>query len=51
MHVNRKNTIYGPLRAQNKTKERDFVNLIIIQYIPVNIMLFSCKETEIAMYK
>jgi len=41
----------GPLRTQNKIKEGDFVNLIIIQYIPVNTMLFSSKQIEIAMYK
>jgi len=34
-----------------KNKVGDFVNLIIIQYIPINTMLFPCKQIEIAMYK
>jgi len=37
----------GALRTQNKIKGGNFVNLIIIQYIPVNIMLFPCKQIEI----
>jgi len=52
MHVHRKNTIYGPTaRTHNKIKGENFFNLIIIQYFPVNTMLFSCKQIEIAMYE
>jgi len=36
---------YGPT-AHSHIKEEDFINLIIIQYISVNIMLFSCKQIE-----